>query len=66
MLREECKILIGRLRLYEARIHDRHGFLGSVIEKLAIYSDIWMNWDGTEPFPWREERPLENYFDANQ
>ena len=66
LLRRECKILIRRLGRYEAKIRDRHGFLGSVIEKLAVYPMIWDNWDGSEPFPWTEERKLEAYFDANQ
>ena len=65
-LREECTVLIGRLARYEARIRDRFGFLGSTIEKLAIYHDIWTNWDGSEPFPWREERTIDAFLDANQ
>ena len=66
MLRKECKLLVERLMRYNAKIRDRHGFLGSVIEKLVVYPNIWENWDGTEPFPWRDERPLEAYFDSNQ
>ena len=66
LLRRECRVLIARLRRYEDRIRDRYGFLGSVIEKLAIYSTIWSNWDGNEPFPWTEEKKLEAYFDSNQ
>ena len=66
LLREEGTILMSRLRHYEARILDKYGFLGSVIEKLAIYNRIWMNWDGLEPFPWREERTIDAYLDNLQ
>ena len=65
-LREECKTLIRRLGHYDGRIRDRFGFLGSVIEKLVIYPKIWTNWDGSEPFAWRDDHPIEDYFDSNQ
>ena len=64
-LREEATILVERLNFYEARVRNRHGFLGSIIEKLVIYPTIWVNWDGLEPFPWREEQLIELYLDSS-
>ena len=64
-LREEGKILIRRLEFYEARVQNRYGFLGSTIEKLAIYPNIWVNWDGLEPFPWREAKKIKCYLDSS-
>ena len=65
-LREEATVLVGRLDRYKDRIQNRFGFMGSIIEKLVIYPRVWTNWDGTEPFAWREEeKPIKEYFDIN-
>lgn len=65
VIEEYCTILVRRFEFYDARFVNRHGQLDSLIEKMTYYRTLWVNWDGLEPFPWREERPIKYYFDRN-
>ena len=65
MITEYCTILVQRFDFYEARYVNRFPEATSLIEKMAHYRRLWVNWDGLEPFPWREERPIKYYYDAN-
>ena len=64
-IKEYCTVLVERFECYEARIVNRYGQVDSLIEKMVHYRNIWVNWDGLEPFPWREERSIKYYFDEN-
>ena len=65
MIEEYCSMLVERFEWYEARYENRYGQIDSLIEKMVHYRTVWVNWDGLEPFPWREERPIKYYFDSN-
>lgn len=65
MIEEYCTILVQRFDFYEARYHNRYAEFTSLIGKMTCYRKVWVNWDGLEPFPWREERPIKYYFDSN-
>ena len=65
MVEEFCTILVRRFDFYEARYQNRYPRTTTLIEKMALYRTVWVNWDGLEPFPWREERPIKYYFDSN-
>ena len=65
MITEFCTILTQRFEFYEARYLNRFEHATTLIEKMVHYRKIWVNWDGLEPFPWREERPIKYYFDSN-
>ena len=65
MINECCTIFVQRTIFYDARFLNRYGDSLSLIEKMAKYRTLWVNWDGMEPFPWREERPIKYYFDSN-
>ena len=71
VLREKCKVLTDRLRIYERKITRKFGRPMSSLPKIIrVYHTIWENWDGQEPFPYLESRKLKYYFDeravANQ
>ena len=65
MIEEYCGILVERFKWYEARYENRYGHVDTLIEKMVHYRTVWVNWDGLEPFPWREERPIKFYYDSN-
>ena len=65
MIEEYCTILVRRFEFYEARYRNRFANAVTPIEKMVHYRLVWVNWDGLEPFPWREERPIKYYFDVN-
>ena len=65
MIEEYCTVLVRRFEFYEARYENRFGNVESLIEKMVHYKNVWVNWDGLEPFPWREERPIKYFFDSN-
>ena len=65
MIEEYCTILLQRFDFYEARYTNRFPEATTFIEKMTRYRSLWVNWDGLEPFPWREERPIKYYYDAN-
>ena len=58
MIEECCTVLVQRFEFYEARYQNRFSDAVTLIEKMARYRSVWVNWDGLEPFPWREEPPL--------
>ena len=65
VLREECTLVVNRLRIYEDKIVREYGHLSTMAEKLSIYHTIWENWDGLEPCPFTRMRTLRQYFDTN-
>ena len=65
MIDEFCTVLVQRINFYEARYRNRYALANTLIEKLSLYRTLWVNWDGLEPFPWREERPIKYYYDSN-
>ena len=65
MIEEYCTTLVRRFEVYEATFIKKHGQINSLIEKMVHYKTIWINWDGLEPFPWRDERAIKYYFDEN-
>ena len=65
MIETYCTMLVERFDWYEARYTNRYGQVNSLLRKMVYYGSIWVNWDGLEPFPWREERPIKYYFDSN-
>lgn len=65
MIAEFCTILVQRFEFYEARYRNRYADATSLIEKMTRYRTVWVNWDGLEPFPWREERPIKYYYDSH-
>ena len=66
MITEYCKMFVERCRFYEGRFEHRYPEATTLIEKMEKYRHVWVNWDGLEPFPWREERPIKYFFDSNQ
>ena len=65
VIEEYCKIFTERCSFYESRFEYRYGRNLSLIAKMDKYRTVWVNWDGLEPFPWREERPIKYFFDEN-
>lgn len=65
MIEEFCTVLVQRFAFYEARYQNRFPNAGTFIEKMVHYRNVWVNWDGLEPFPWREARPIKYYYDSN-
>lgn len=65
MIAEFCTVLVRRFDFYDARYQNRYADASTLIEKMVVYRTLWVNWDGLEPFPWREERPIKYYFDSN-
>ena len=64
-IEEYCTVLVERFECYEERFLNKHDQVDSLIEKMFFYRNIWINWDGLEPFPWRNERSIKYYFDEN-
>ena len=63
-LRQNCTVIIERLKRYDSKIIQKFGRpIPSLVKKLKIYNQIWDNWDGLEPFPYKETRKLKYYFD---
>lgn len=65
MIEEYCTVFVERVDFYEARFNNRYRNAELLIEKMVHYRSIWVNWDGLEPFPWREERPIKYYYDSH-
>ena len=65
MIREYCKMFVERCNFHDTRFENRFPNAVSLIHKIAKYRHVWVNWDGLEPFPWREERLIKYYFDSN-
>ena len=65
MISEYCKLFVRRCEFYDTRFENRFPEATSLIQKMACYRHVWVNWDGLELFPWREERSIKYFFDSN-